>query len=595
MELAEPAGVDARGLARVEPVALRALERPARSSAPRGASRRPPWRGSSRPRRSRRPASARPAAARPRAGRRARPRTGRRARSPRRRCGRPRRRGPRPASCAGSRARPRAAPAGAARRGSGSLAARLHVYASERPQPIITSSTRRRSRCAWVSRPNISRRVGQRERHLLEPVHARDLLDQVDLARDVAGPPGRHRRPPSRPATSKPSRSRIARCSAAGISSPTIASLARAGRRRVTGRAGSSPCTSRGRRSARPSARRGAGSRARPPARTRYGSTPFSQRFDASLRRPRRSRAPEDPDRLEVRGLEQHVRGRVRHLGLEAAHDPGDRDRLASASVISRSPGRAGALDAVERHDLLARRGRGARRSARPRAGRRRRRAAGCRARASRSSSRRRRSRSAACRPRARRAFNQGGDGPSAHATEEAADVARAALEVVDLDLDAPRRRRAAGRRPGAAQLAAERAPPPRARSRRSTSGRAGCRSARPRAPRRGAAARRRAAFPARRLVGRTRIPAWSVPSSSSRSDEDHPVGDRAAQLRALERAPVRQDGAGERRRARSRRRRSSRRRRRSGAARASPTSTRQSCRRSAFGCLPASTTRPTT
>ena len=74
---------------------------------------------------------------------------------------------------------------------------------------------------------------------------------------------------------------------------------------------------------------------------------------------------------------------------------------------------------------------------------------------------------------------------------------------------------------------------------------------------------------------------------------QDHPVGDAAAELGPLERPAVRKDGAGK-----------GHRDGRAGAevpgaaddlaGSASPTSTRQSWSRSAFGCLPASTTRPT-
>ena len=104
----------------------------------------------------------------------------------------------------------------------------------------------------------------------------------------------------------------------------------------------------------------------------------------------------EDPDRLEVRRLEQHVGGLVGDLGLEPAHDRGERDRL--LAVRDQEIARAGARARCRRASAASRpRARGGRRSGRRRASRGRTRAAGCPTRASRSSSRRRRSRSTAC------------------------------------------------------------------------------------------------------------------------------------------------------------------------------------------------------
>ncbi len=121
----------------------------------------------------------------------------------------------------------------------------------------------------------------QRERDLGEH-EARDLLDEVDLAGDVAGAPGRDEEAPS------PSRrSRAAR------GSPPAARPSRRGRSRrssARGAAGSKRArAARRRRRCRPSsarrrARRSAASRARRPPRPPCGSTPFSHRFEASLR-----------------------------------------------------------------------------------------------------------------------------------------------------------------------------------------------------------------------------------------------------------------------------------------------------------------------
>ena len=62
------------------------------------------------------------------------------------------------------------------------------MYASAKPKPTSVSWMRRRMRCALVSRPLSSLRTRLRRRHALE-VEARDLLHDVDLARDVTGAP----------------------------------------------------------------------------------------------------------------------------------------------------------------------------------------------------------------------------------------------------------------------------------------------------------------------------------------------------------------------------------------------------------------------
>ena len=71
------------------------------------------------------------------------------------------------------------------------------------------------------------------------------------------------------------------------------------------------------------------------------------------MRRRSRSLVRIQPVRLEVRRLEQHRRGRLADLGLLAAHDPGERDR--ALAVGDHQIGRRQvALDAVERPQALA-------------------------------------------------------------------------------------------------------------------------------------------------------------------------------------------------------------------------------------------------
>ncbi len=170
--------------------------------------------------------------------------------------------------------------------------------------------------------------------------------------------------------TAAPSRSKPSRAEQRVLLAPAV-SRCRSPRRRAPAgtRSPAAPAASRGRRRAPSSvapvsssrsdvARFAAGS-------ARYGSTPFSQRFEPSVRSRWRSEVRKMPVRLEVRGLEQHRRRRLADLGLLAAHDPGERDRalgVGDHQVV----GDELAVDAVERAQPLARVRRGARRSGPP-------------------------------------------------------------------------------------------------------------------------------------------------------------------------------------------------------------------------------------
>ena len=103
---------------------------------------------------------------------------------------------------------------------------------------------------------------------------------------------------------------------------------------------------------------------------------------------------------------------------------------------------------------------------------------------------------------------------------EDAADVARAAVEVVDRDVDPLRMhdRRVVDGRPAAARR--RRAPRPRARARPSRAGRRGSSSASRRAPARRTGRTSASGVPGSIPSGSTMIPAWSAPrpiSSSAR------------------------------------------------------------------------------
>ena len=220
---------------------------------------------------------------------------------------------------------------------------------------------------------------GQRERHVLEP-EARDLLDDVDLARRRRGRARSGRRRRRRGARSRAGRA--ARPARPAASRSPITSSARSGRKRTTGRSGRPAWTSASPTHVAPvSSRRS--------SRREVGRRPGEVRVDALLPAVRALGAQAlalggevDPVRLEVRGLEQDGGRAVADLRLLAAHDPGERDRRARrrrssgrpvvssrstpSSVRIRSPGRGAADD-----DPAA-----------ARACRSRTRAAGCRARA---------------------------------------------------------------------------------------------------------------------------------------------------------------------------------------------------------------------
>ena len=116
-------------------------------------------------------------------------------------------------------------------------------------------------------------------------------------------------------------------------------------------------------------------------------------------------------------------------------------------------------------------------------------------------------------------------------------------------------------------RAAGRRAPRPRARCRRPTAGRGGCRSTRRRAPSSASGSTSASGVPGS-ASGEQHDPGVVGAEADLVLGEDHPVRDLAAHLAALERQPVREHRAGQRDRRPSRRRRSSTRRRRSSAAR---------------------------
>ena len=180
----------------------------------------------------------------------------------------------------------------------------------------------------------------------------RDLLDEVDLARHVAGTPCRDGHVQSS-ATSKPSRSRIPRCSSSG---PRGRSGGRAapGRTVTTGRSGRPAWTSPRRSARRRSGRRAACVASTAAGSARCGSTPFSHLFEPSVRSPEPLRRLEHADRLEVRRLEQHLGRRPPPTSDSSPPMIAASATAFSPSVISRSRSAGVRRGAVERPQLLA-------------------------------------------------------------------------------------------------------------------------------------------------------------------------------------------------------------------------------------------------
>ena len=282
--------------------------------------------------------------------------------------------------CAGPPARPRAAPAARARRSGSRLGTRLtcRPRTAGADEHVLDDAAQ-----ALLTRQPAEHRRALRQR-------ARDLVAAGSARPPRRGRPRASRRGRARSArstvrssaTSKPSRSRISRCSSAGDLEPDeLRRPAPAEGGRPAG-SGSSPCTSvvpgparagqlddQLRRVDAPPARRGTGRRPSP-----SGSSP---RCAAEA-----LRAAQDPDRLEVRGLEQDVGRRRRRPRVSS---PPMIPAIATGALgvgDHRSSGSSLRSVAVERAQLLAR--------PRPadddppaaRACRSRRRAAGCRARA---------------------------------------------------------------------------------------------------------------------------------------------------------------------------------------------------------------------
>ena len=381
-------------------------------------------------------------------------------------------------------------------RGSDRTATRLHVYASERPAPTSASSTTRRRRCSFVRRPADVAPQRHRVRDAVED-ESRDLLDEVDLA-------GR-RRARARSARSRPSRRRprsraraaIARCSSGGTSRP----ISRDGalRTQANDRALRQPVVDVGAdRSSRAPARSTSSRLASTAAGSaRYGSTPFSHRFEPAVRRREPLRRAQDAERLEVGRLEEHLASSCsvtslssppmiaasatarspsvisRSSVVEAAERPVERPQLLARARVPDDDPAAGELRAVERvqraahdvHDVVRHvddvRDRAHLGEEEPRP-----------------------------QPLRRRADRD--------VAEDPADVARAAVRSPRSATSTSSASTIAGRPAPADGARRRRAPRPRARGRPSRAGRRGSPSASRRAPGRGSAARPRAASPAR-------------------------------------------------------------------------------------------------
>ena len=199
------------------------------------------------------------------------------------------------------------------------------MYASEKPAPTSTSSSARRKRCSGVEVAGDRAAQGHRRRHAVEH-DPRDLLDDVDLARDVARPMRRDRHLPCvvdvevEPLEDRP----LLLGWDVEADAATLAARAAASRRAV--RAGrrltsAEPVSSAPARSTRSRlASTAAGSAA-------YGSTPFSHLFDPSVRSASRSDVWRMPIGSKFAASSSSSVVCLGDLGLEAAHDRRQRDR----------------------------------------------------------------------------------------------------------------------------------------------------------------------------------------------------------------------------------------------------------------------------
>ena len=157
---------------------------------------------------------------------------------------------------------------------------------------------------------------------------ARDLLDQVDLAGHVAGAPRRHGHLSSRRETSKPSRSRIARCSSGATSRPMQPRRALRPQRDDRTRRAAPRGRPRHPSSRRRRDRRASGSPCTAAGSARYGSTPFSHRFEPAVRSASRSDVPRIPIGSKFAASRSTSVVVSPTSALEPAHDRGERDRL---------------------------------------------------------------------------------------------------------------------------------------------------------------------------------------------------------------------------------------------------------------------------
>ena len=207
--------------------------------------------------------------------------------------------------------------------GSGSSGRSDGVYVSASPRPASVFSTRRRSR--WLARQRAEHRLPRRKRegNVLEP-RSRDLLDDVDLARDV--PSAERRRDDFTVATLEAEPLEPARLLAwRSLDSDDLV--------RALGPIGDDGPLREVALHVDVPDPLGAG-RLDDQLRRELRRLVGEVRVDAFLPAVR-ALGPQaealgsavDPGRLEVRRLEEHLGRRLADLGLLAAHDPGDRDR----------------------------------------------------------------------------------------------------------------------------------------------------------------------------------------------------------------------------------------------------------------------------
>ena len=205
--------------------------------------------------------------------------------------------------------------------------------------------------------PRPARGLGQHRRDLVVAAQPGDLLDEVGAVAQVGAPATAARDDVSvagrrRPSTAQPIVAQMARTTHLVARVVHADAAGRAGRRvESDGRRGRALVDVGDARVGRAAAELDQQARrpARRPLPATSGSTPRSKRLDASVASLCRRDGAGDRDRVEVRGLDEHVRSSAPSTSVRgAAHDAGERRAGAAAVGDQQVLGVERALDVVE-------------------------------------------------------------------------------------------------------------------------------------------------------------------------------------------------------------------------------------------------------